>query len=118
VIVTLLLFMALACWTAAWTRNAEAAQLTSMPIIVLVVLGQVATAFPEDVRRWTNLTPGAAVADLMRVSWFGGVTGTTEPRLVLSNTWAAAGGALLVLTAWAVLATVVARRSMRWEPRS
>ena len=60
VVVTLLLFVAFACWTAAWTRNAEAAQLTSMPVIVLVVLGQVATAFPENVRRWTDLTPGAA----------------------------------------------------------
>ena len=79
VVVTLLLFVAFACWTAAWTRNAEAAQLTSMPVIVLVVLGQVATAFPEDVRRWTDLTPGAALTDLVRVSWFGFETGQHRP---------------------------------------
>ena len=58
VVVTLTLFVAFACWTAAWTRSAEAAQLTSMPVVVVVVLGQVATAFPENVRRWTDLTPG------------------------------------------------------------
>jgi ABC-2 type transport system permease protein len=118
VVVTLLLFVAFACWTAAWTRNAEAAQLTSMPVIVLVVLGQVATAFPDNVRRWTDLTPGAAMTDLVRVSWFGFKTGSADRTLVLSDTWAAAGEPLLVLTAWAVLATLLARRSMRWEPRS
>jgi ABC-2 type transport system permease protein len=118
VVVTLLLFAALACWTAAWTRNAEAAQLTSMPIIVLVVLGQVATAFPANVRRWTDLTPGAALTDLVHVSWFGVGTVGTDQTLVLTDNWAAAGEPLLVLAAWAVLATVLARRSMRWEPRS
>ena len=118
VLVTLLLFVAFACWTAAWTRNAEAAQLTSMPVIVLIVLGQVATAFPENVRRWSDLTPGAAITDLVRVSWFGFDTGSADRTLALNDTWAAAGQPLLVLTAWAVLATVLARRSMRWEPRS
>jgi ABC-2 type transport system permease protein len=118
VVITLLLFVCLACWTAAWTRNAEAAQLTSMPIIVLVAFGQVATAFPEDVRRWIDLTPGAAVTDLVRVSWFGFETGSTEQTLTLSDTWAAAGEPLLVLMTWVVLATVLASRSMRWEPRS
>jgi ABC-2 type transport system permease protein len=55
---------------------------------------------------------------LVRVSWFGFETGSTHRTLVLSDTWAAAGEPLLVLTVWAVLATVLARRSMRWEPRS
>ena len=32
-------FAALAVWTAAWTRNAEAAQMTSMPVIVLAMIG-------------------------------------------------------------------------------
>jgi ABC-2 type transport system permease protein len=118
VVVTLLLFVAFACWTAAWTRNAEAAQLTSMPVIVLVVLGQVATAFPENVRRWTDLTPGAAMTDLVRISWFGFETGSTDRTLDLSDTWAAAGEPLLVLAAWTLLAVFLARRSMRWEPRS
>lgn len=118
VVVTLLLFVALACWTGAWTRNAEAAQLTSMPVIVLVVLGQIATAFPEHVRQWTDLTPGAAMTDLVRVSWFGFDTGSSSQTLDLSNTWAAAGQPLLVLASWTLLAGFLARRSMRWEPRS
>ena len=89
-----------------------------MPVIVLVILGQVATAFPAGVRRWTDLTPSAAMTDLVRVTWFGFKTGSADRTLALSDTWAAAGQPLLILTAWAVLATILARRSMRWEPRS
>ncbi|MDN4172338.1 ABC transporter permease [Nocardioides sp. SOB77] len=118
VVVTLLMFAAFALWTAAWTRNAEAAQITSMPVILLAVLGQVAIGFPDEVRRFTDLTPGAAMTDLVRVSWFGMETGSTAQTLDLGGTWAAAGRPMLVLVAWAVLAAYLARRSMRWEPRS
>ena len=92
--------------------------MTSMPVIVLAILGQVSVGFPEDVRRWTDLTPGAAMTDLVRVSWFGFDTGDTERTLDFNDTWAVAGEPMLVLAAWAVLAVWLARRSMRWEPRS
>ncbi|HEX8497339.1 MAG TPA: ABC transporter permease [Actinomycetales bacterium] len=118
VLATMVLFAALACWTAAWTRNAEAAQVTSMPVILLAVVGQVAVGFPEQVRRWTDLTPGAALTDLVRISWFGLERGSLEPTLTSAGTWAAAGPPLLVLAAWTALGVVLARRSMRWEPRS
>ncbi|GGO73950.1 ABC transporter permease [Nocardioides deserti] len=118
VVVTLLLFAAFALWTAAWTKNAEAAQITSMPVILLAVLGQVAIGFPDEVRRFTDLTPGAAMTDLVRVSWFGFGTDDVERTLDLAGTWSAAGQPLLVLVAWAAVAVYLARRSMRWEPRS
>jgi ABC-2 type transport system permease protein len=118
VVATMVLFTALACWTAAWTRTAEAAQVTSMPVILLAVVGQVAVGFPEELRRWTDLTPGAALTDLVRVSWFGLERGSLEPTLGFTGTWSAAGQPLLVLAAWTVLAVALARRSMRWEPRS
>jgi ABC-2 type transport system permease protein len=117
VVVTLVLFAAFACWTAAWTRNAEAAQITSMPVILLAVLGQVAIGLTEEVRRWTDLTPGAAMTDLVRVTWFGFESDGAEQTLDVAGTWSAAGQPLLVLAAWTVLAVVLARRSMRWEPR-
>jgi hypothetical protein len=68
-----------------------------MPVIVLVVLGQVATAFPDNVRRWTDLTPGAAMTDLVRVSWFGFDGGSAGRTLALRDTWTAAGEPLLTL---------------------
>jgi ABC-2 type transport system permease protein len=118
VVATMVLFAALACWTAAWTRNAEAAQVTSMPVILLAVVGQVAVGFPEEVRRWTDLTPGAALTELVRTSWFGMERGSVEQTLDLAATWGAAGRPLLVLGAWTAVGAVLARRSMRWEPRS
>lgn len=118
VVVTLLLFAAFALWTAAWTKNAEAAQITSMPVIVLAVLGQVAVGFPDSVQRFTDLTPGAAMTSLVRIGWFGFADGDVERTLSFTDTWSQAASPLLVLVAWAGLATYLARRSMHWEPRS
>lgn len=112
------LFVAFAFWTAAWTRNAEAAQLTSMPVILLAVVGQMGAAFPDEVSRWVDLTPGAAMMDLVRVGWFGFGDGGTERTLDFAETWAAAGQPLLVMVAWTALAVWLAARSMQWEPRT
>ena len=108
----------LAFWTAAWTRNAEASQLTSMPVMVLLLAGQLAAGFPEEVRRWFSLTPGGAVTDLVRASWFGLAPGDADPSLGTLDAWASAGVPLLVLVAWTVLGGWLAARSMRWEPRA
>jgi ABC-2 type transport system permease protein len=117
-LVTMVLFTAFAFWTAAWTRNAEAAQLTSGPIILLAVLGQMSVAFPERVQRWVDLTPGAAMADLIRTGWFGFGEPGTERTLDFADTWAAAAQPLVVLVAWTALAIWLAARSMHWEPRT
>ena len=116
------MFSAFAFWTAAWTKSAEAAQLTSMPIILLASVGPLAITLPEmsdTLRDVLSLTPGAAMADLVRTGWFGlDGPGATETTLSLADTWSQAGGPLLVMAAWTCLAVVLARRSMRWEPRA
>ena len=117
-VVACALFVAFAFWTAAWTRNAEAAQMTSMPVILLAVVGQMSAAFPNDVQRWVDLTPGAALMDLVRVSWFGFGDGGTERTLDFAGTWGASAQPLLVLVAWTALAVWLAARSMQWEPRT
>lgn len=118
VLVTGVLFATFSFWTAAWTRNAEAAQLTSMPVVLLAVVGQMSVSFPERIREIAELTPGAALTDLVRISWFGfGETGT-ERTLDFVDTWGHAAQPLLVLVAWVVLAWWLAARSMQWEPRT
>ncbi len=112
------LFVAFAFWTAAWTRNAEAAQMTSMPVIILAVVGQLSAAFPDSVQRWVDLTPGAALMDLVRVGWFGFGNRGAERTLDFADTWAASGQPLLVLVGWTALAVWLAGRSMQWEPRT
>jgi ABC-2 type transport system permease protein len=118
VLVACAMFVAFAFWTAAWTRNAEAAQITSMPVILLAVVGQMSAAFPDSVQRWVDLTPGAAMMELVRVGWFGFGDDGTERTLDLAGTWGAAGLPLLVLVAWTGLAVWLAARSMHWEPRT
>ena len=116
------MFTAFAYWTAAWTKNAEAAQLTSMPIILLASLGPLTITIPDMpdlLRDVLTLTPGAAMADLIRVGWFG-LDGqdATDSTLTFTGTWSPAAGPLLTIAAWTCLAVVLARASMRWEPRA
>jgi ABC-2 type transport system permease protein len=121
-VLVVIMFAAFAYWTAAWTRSAEAAQLTSMPIIFLASLGPLAISIPEGsdtLRSLLELTPGAAMAEVLRAGWFG-LDGpqATDATLSLADTWSAAGRPLLVIAAWTAIAVSLARRSMRWEPRA
>ncbi|MEO7350661.1 MAG: ABC transporter permease [Marmoricola sp.] len=111
-------FSAFALWTASWTRTAEAAQLTSMPIVVVASLGLLRGAFPESAQPWVDLLPGAAISNLLRITWFGRAPelGSAQ-RFDFWATWGEALPSLAVLAAWTVVAIWVARRSMQWEPR-
>jgi ABC-2 type transport system permease protein len=115
------MFTAFAYWTAAWTRSAEAAQLTSMPIILIASLGPLTSSIP-DMNEWLrnvlSLSPGSAMAELVRIGWFG-LDGPSakDTSLTCTETWGNAGAPLLVMAAWTYLAIMLARRSMRWEPR-
>ncbi len=112
-------FAALALWTASWTRTAEAAQMTSLPVVVLATVGLMRAGFPEQAQRWLDLTPGAAVSNLLRVAWFGRPAELgSATRFDFWETWAQAAPALAVLAAWTLFAVWLARRSMQWEPRS
>lgn len=109
---------ALALWTAAWTRTAESAQLTSLPALVLLAAGQLAVAAPDGVRQVLDLTPGSALVQLQRIGWFGLEEQAQSPTLDLASSWGVAVQPVVVLLVWTVGALWVARRSMRWEPRS
>lgn len=121
-VLTVVMFVAFAYWTAAWTRSAEAAQLTSMPIIIMASVGPLTATLPamsDALREVLSLTPGAALSDVVRIGWFGlDGPGAEEATLSMAETWSQAAGPLLVLVAWTAVAVVLARRSMRWEPRS
>lgn len=118
VLLSVVTFAAFAFWTAAWTKTAEAAQLTSGPIIALALVGLAGPALPASWATYVDLTPGAAVDLLLRLGWFGqdGAGATTGAGFV--DTWAAAGQPLLVLVAWTAIAVALARRSLHWEPRA
>ena len=114
VLLGIVMFSAFGFWTAAWTRNAEAAQMTSFPVILLAILGSIAPILPDRAARVVEFTPGAAMESLVGIGWLG-VDG--DRALSFGETWAASAEPTLVMVAWAVLALVLAQRSMRWEPR-
>jgi ABC-2 type transport system permease protein len=122
VVAAAVMFAALASWTAAWTRSAESAQLTSLPIILLASAGPLTVSIPDmsdALRSLLELTPGAAMTELVRVGWFG-LDGpeANETTLAFAQTWSQVGPPLLVIAAWTVLGVTLAKRSMRWEPRA
>lgn len=117
VLVACATFAALAVWTASWTRTAESAQLTSGPVMLLALAGSFTVGMPESVTRWTDLLPGPAISDLLMVAWFGRAPESAE-RVGWLAGFAEAGPALAILAVWALAALVLARRSLRWEPRA
>lgn len=107
------LFTAFALWTAAWTRTAEAAQMTSLPVVLLGVVGIVVGEASGLVGTLVALTPGAALGTLAETAWFG-----PDGPGGLAEGWAAGVPSLAVVLAWTLGAGLLARRSMRWEPRT
>ena len=45
-------------------------------------------------------------------------TRATESTLTFVDTWSQAAVPLLVVAAWTLLAVTLARRALRWEPRT
>lgn len=105
-ILGLVIAWALALLTSGFTKNAEAAQITSMPVFLLatVSLGNIRLIFPEAVQDILDRTPFALAYDLAAQSWDGSaVTDALVP----------AG----LLLAWTVGLSALALRRMKWSNR-
>ncbi len=117
-LLTCVTFVALALWTAAWTRNAEAAQLTSAPVLLLAMAGSMRPVFPPGAQQWLDLLPGAALEDVVRVAWFGLEPGALgKDAISWAATWGEALPAMGYLLGWTIIGALLARRAMTWEPR-
>lgn len=117
----LVLTSALALLTSVFTRNAEAAQITSLPVMTLAILGMgsLRPMFGEGIfAEIIACTPFAALSDLVGLAWAGGTfTGLLggQAPLDFGGTFGAAVQPLLILLAWAVLAVFGVGRLMRWD---
>ncbi|MDI9915945.1 ABC transporter permease [Rhodococcus sp. IEGM 1379] len=116
-------FTALALITSAVTRNAEAAQITCMPILILATAGMssIRNVLPDNIARVLDFTPMAAVLDLVNLGWVGRTSSElTETGAAASfvDTFGSAGQPLLVMVAWIVGSVLIANVHFRWEPRS
>ncbi|WP_072805298.1 ABC transporter permease [Rhodococcoides yunnanense] len=113
------MFAALALITSTFTRNAEAAQITSLPIILIAMAGTsfLRESLPDSLDRVVELTPMAAVLDLVNLGWIGTTDPDTE-ALAFVDTFEPALAPLLVVAAWTLGSIVVAKTHFRWEPRA
>ncbi|MGC0366690.1 ABC-2 type transport system permease protein [Rhodococcus sp. 27YEA15] len=119
------MFTLLALITSAITRNAEAAQITCMPVLGLAIVGMsnIRDILPDAIARVVEFTPLAAVIDLVNLGWLGRTTsevvaGATDAPAGFVDTFTAAGQPLLVILAWIVGCVLIANVHFRWEPRS
>lgn len=103
------LLTALAAATSAITRTVESAQITTMPLFLVSIVGSglfvPLETLPDKVASFCELLPMTGVMTLVRAGWSGGVSGY--------ELLGAAAGAL----AWTVVAVYAVRRWFRWEPR-
>jgi ABC-2 type transport system permease protein len=113
------LMVVLAAATTSFTRTVEAAQFTTLPLVLaatfcsgLLVTG---SGFPEQVAQVFRFLPVTPVIELSRL----GLVGETwnGHAVDTAGAWAAAPLPLAVLAGWLVLGAVVAHRVFRWAPR-
>lgn len=120
VVGVIIVSVGLAAASTAFTSTVEAAQYSTMP--VFLVLGMAAgtmfplTGLPEVVQIIASLTPINAAVDLVHIG-LDGATIAGEAAEGFLGSFSAAGFPLLVLAGWCVLAVLLARRYMKFEPR-
>ncbi|MGO1911927.1 MAG: ABC transporter permease, partial [Corynebacterium sp.] len=112
----------LALVTSGFTKNPEAAQITSMPVMLLMfaTMGNFRQLYPEGVDEVLARTPFALIFDLAQYGWAGS---TTVGRMdgvaalgageVLAETWPM----MLILLAWAAVCVWAGARYVRWDVR-
>ncbi|MGW0737248.1 ABC transporter permease [Streptomyces sp. NPDC002851] len=109
VILGLLLAAAFGAVTASVSRTAESAQVMSLPLVIVSMIGSGMTVplsvFPDRLASICELLPFSPAITLVR----GGLTGELSAYETL--------GALATGVAWVVIAVFAVRRWFRWEPR-
>ncbi|MCW3158216.1 ABC transporter permease [Micropruina sonneratiae] len=112
---------ALAVASAALTRTVEAAQLTTLPLILLSLLFSGFSvplgALPGPVQTLAHLLPMTPVVDLVRLA-FTGVGADGRAVAGGADALLAAGAMVLPLLGWTALAMWGGLRWFRWEQRS
>ncbi|MGW4274515.1 ABC transporter permease [Streptomyces seoulensis] len=105
----LVLAVALAAVTSAFTRTAESAQVTAIPLVLASMMGSGVMVplelLPDGVARFCALLPLTPVITLVRGGWTGQLSGVEALR------------ALALALAWTAAAGFAVRRWFRWDPR-
>lgn len=114
------IFSLLALATSALTKNAEAAQITSLPVMAVAFVGlsTIRGILPDRFQQIADLTPFAALSDLVSLGTSGQLaTASGSEALDFGATFAEIGQPVAILVVWTVLALELTRRSFRWDDR-
>jgi ABC-2 type transport system permease protein len=109
----------LAAVSTSFTRTVEAAQFTTMPLVLTAMMlsGLLVplSDFPEKLAQVARLLPLTPVVELSRL----GLVGETWDGQAVdtAGAWAASPLALVVLAGWLGGGALLARRVFRWAPR-
>ncbi|MEU6990565.1 ABC transporter permease [Streptomyces sp. NPDC046465] len=105
----LVMFAALAAVTGSFSRSTESAQVMSMPLVFVSMIGSglfvPLEVMPDKIASACELLPMSPVIELLRGGWAGSLSAGE------------ALGAVTTAVAWTVLAVFAVRRWFRWEPR-
>lgn len=124
VLLGLVIVSGLALVTSGFTRNPEAAQITSLPVMLLMfaTMGNFRQLYPDQVNEIVSRTPFALIFDLTQYGWAGSTmldraddaafTPLTSGE-VFSETWPM----MLMLVAWAVVCVWAGVKYVRWDVR-
>jgi ABC-2 type transport system permease protein len=113
------LMVALAAISTSFTRTVEAAQFTTMPLVLTATMlsGLLIplSGFPERVAQVARFLPLTPVIELSRL----GLVGETwdGQAVDMAGAWASSPLALAVLAGWLVGGALIARLVFRWAPR-
>ncbi|MEU8384638.1 ABC transporter permease [Streptosporangium sp. NPDC048865] len=117
------LFCLLAAAFSGLTPNAELAQVTVLPVLLVVMVGA-PIAFPSGtlpgvLGHLSALLPATPVVEIARTAFLGGdhVSGGGGEALSMGGQWAATLPSFAILLAWIAVAGLLARWLFRWEPR-
>lgn len=117
----IILFALLALATSAVTKNAEAAQITALPVMVTAMLGlaSMRDALPDRLARLVDWTPFAAISDLVFLGASGkpAIRAASDTVLDFAGTLSHLGRPFATLVIWTALAFTLTRRSFRWDDR-
>ncbi|WP_019202257.1 ABC transporter permease [Tsukamurella sp. 1534] len=117
----IVIFTLLALATSAMTKNAEAAQITSIPVMMIAMLGMgtIRPILPDRLSTIADWTPFAAISDLVRLGQAGLAPGAADDAAALdfAATFGATGRPLATLALWTVISLALAYRWFRWDDR-
>lgn len=117
----IVVFSLFALATSAVTKNAEAAQITSMPVMMIAFVGleSIRDILPDRLGSVVDWTPFAALSDLISLGASGSTATASESAAPLdfAGTFTEMTQPLATLGLWTVLALAIIATSFRWDDR-